>query len=125
MFMTCPTTIDPLHNLALVSLSLPVPPRPQPSAATSGFQFIDLGSKPRPETAFRSEAPPAFNPGGEISKGILIDPIRNWILSPNESGNYEIIKVRSQKDNDDKNDKGDHDRHDDTANDDHGDKDHG
>jgi hypothetical protein len=100
MCMTCATTIDPLHNLALVSLSLAVPPRTQPSGATSGFQFIDLGTKPTPETAFRSEAPPAFNPGGEISKGVLIDPLRSWILSANESGNYEIVKFRAQNDND-------------------------
>jgi hypothetical protein len=121
--MTCAVTMDAVHNKALLSLSLLVPPASSPttalaaSTATSGFQYIDLGEKPQPETAFRSEAPPAFNPGGEISKGILIDPIRNWILSPNESGNFEIIKVVNPKENNE-----DSDRHDETANEDHGDK---
>jgi len=106
--VTCGVTMDAINNNALLSLSLAVPPSNQAtSQATSGFQYIDLGPKPKLETAFRSEAPQAFNPGGEISKGMLIDPIRNWILSPNESGNFEIIKVSVQKGNkdDDKDDK--------------------
>src|SRR5207244_795310 len=61
------------------------------------------------EEAFPSQAP--SYPGGEISKGILIDPIRNWILSANESGNYEIIKLANQKD-DKKDNKKDNERKD-------------
>jgi hypothetical protein len=96
---TCAVTMDAIHKKALLSMSLAVPPRTQSSAATSGFQFIDLGENPTTETAFRSEAPPAVNPGGEISKGVLIDPNRNWILSPDESGNFEIIQVSNQQNN--------------------------
>ncbi len=103
--MTCAVTMDSIHNQALVSMSLLVPPRKQNSTATSGFQFVDLGQKPTTETAFRSEAPKALNLGGEISKGVLIDPIRDWILSPDESGNYEIIKVGKQGGEDNEEDK--------------------
>ena len=96
----CGVTMDAVHDRALIGLSL---------GLVSGYQYVDLGPRPQLEEAFPSQAP--SYPGGEISKGILIDPIRNWILSANESGNYEIIKLGNQKDNkkddDDKDDKGD------------------
>lgn len=96
----CGVTMDAIHNEALIGLSL---------TQTSGFQYMDLGLRPRLEAeAFVSQAPPLI-PGSEISKGILIDPNRSWILSANGSGTYEIIKVARQnfkpRDDDDRDDR--------------------
>ena len=96
----CGVTMDAVHDRALIGLSL---------GLVSGYQYVDLGPRPQLEEAFPSQAP--SYPGGEISKGILIDPIRNWILSANESGNYEIIKLANQKD-DKKDNKKDNERKD-------------
>ena len=96
----CGVTMDAVHDRALIGLSL---------GLVSGYQYVDLGPRAWLEEAFPSQAP--SYPGGEISKGILIDPIRNWILSANESGNYEIIKLANQKD-DKKDNKKDNERKD-------------
>ena len=96
----CGVTMDAVHDRALIGLSL---------GLVSGYQYVDLGPSAWLEEAFPSQAP--SYPGGEISKGILIDPIRNWILSANESGNYEIIKLANQKD-DKKDNKKDNERKD-------------
>jgi hypothetical protein len=73
----CGVAIDALHNKAAIGLSV---------AGAPGFQFLDLGTSPSFEPAFRS-------PAGQISEDALIDPIRNLLLSADESGNYEIINV--------------------------------
>jgi len=52
------------------------------------------------EPPFLSEAPlTMFGTGRRhISEGILVDPIRNLILSPNEHSNYEIVKLSNADD---------------------------
>jgi hypothetical protein len=114
---TCNVTMDAIHNEALLGISLTPEP---PTFAGSGFQYLNLGLKPKLEPPFPSMAPMPFNPGGEISKGILIDPNRDWILSANESGNYEIIKVSRESKKHDDHKKGWGRDHDDDADHDRG-----
>ncbi len=98
--MNCGVTIDAVHDEALLGLSCRDCGDNVTPAPVSGFQYVDLDRKPNLGPRFPSHAPLNFKgQEGEISKGILIDPIRNWILSANEGGNYEIIKVGSQKEN--------------------------
>lgn len=73
----CGVAMDATHNKALIGLSL---------GGTAGFQFLNLAGIPAFETAF-----PSGN--SQISEDPLIDPIRNFILSPSEDGNYEIVNV--------------------------------
>lgn len=84
----CGVAMDATHNRAVIGLSL---------AGTGGYQFIDLSTAtPTFETAFVSQAPATgFAASAKISEDILIDPIRNLILSPNESGNYELVDVKT------------------------------
>lgn len=77
----CGVAMDATHNKAVVALSL---------SGTGGYQYLDLGTVTF-EPAFPSPAPASFL--ANISEDILIDPIRNLILSPNESGNYELVDV--------------------------------
>src|SRR5262249_2907054 len=76
----CGVAMDATHNKAVIALSL--------QDGLGGFQYLNLGASPTLEPAFASQGP--FN---EVSEGILIDPIRNLILSPGESGNFEIVNV--------------------------------
>ena len=78
----CGVAMDAVHNKAVIGLSL---------SGLGGFQFLNLGSSPSLEPAFASKAPTSFI--ANISEDILIDPIRNLVLSPNENGNYELINV--------------------------------
>jgi hypothetical protein len=90
----CGVTMDPVHNKALIGLS-------DSANRASGFQSLDLRTHkfetPKP---IDSQAPNTDGSGGgQISVGIVIDPIRNIILSPNEHSNYEIVKL-AKKHND-------------------------
>jgi hypothetical protein len=78
----CGISMDPLHNRAVIALSV---------AGTGGYQYLNLGASPSFDPPFTSKAP--TNYGANISENILIDPLRNLILSPNESSNYEIVKI--------------------------------
>jgi len=90
----CGVTMDPFSNRAVIGLNLSqFPP-------VAGFQILNLGPSPKFEAPFASQAPNVDGTGQQISGGILIDPMRNLILSPNEHGNYEIVKLAN--DNDDK-----------------------
>jgi hypothetical protein len=71
--------MDAVHNKALIGLSI---------GGAGGFQFLDLGTKPTFEPAFKSQSP-----SGEISEDPLIDPTRNFLLSASEANNYEIVNV--------------------------------
>ena len=77
----CGVAMDAVHNKAVVALSL---------AGLGGYQYLNLGTSLF-EPAFPSQAPLFF--GGNISEDILIDPLLNLILSPNESNNFELVNV--------------------------------
>jgi hypothetical protein len=84
--MTCGVAMDATHNKAVIALNF------GPANSVGGFQFLDLATSTF-EPAFASMAPA---PGGfatNISEDILIDPIRNLILSPDEGMNYELVNV--------------------------------
>jgi hypothetical protein len=72
----CGVAMDGVHNKAVIGLAV---------EALPGFQFLDLSTSTF-EPAFRT-------PAGSISEDVLIDPIRNLLLSANENGNYEIVNV--------------------------------
>jgi len=87
----CGVAMDAIHNKAAVALSLSGKSTPYPSGP-GGFQFLNLGTSPSFEPAFTSKAPTgAFY--ANVSEDILIDPIRNLLLSPNENGNYELVNL--------------------------------
>jgi hypothetical protein len=75
---TCSVTMDPVHNKAVIGLSL--------GGGTSGFQFLNLATS-TVEPAFAAQA------NGFISEAPLIDPIRNLLLSATEMSDYEIVNV--------------------------------
>ncbi len=86
----CGVAIDAIHNKAAIALSLSGSGTAFPSGP-AGFQFVKLGPSPSLEPAFASRAPLGFF--ANVSEDVLIDPIRNLLLSPNENGVYEIINV--------------------------------
>src|SRR5262249_6571229 len=72
----CGVAMDATHNKAVIGLSL---------AGLPGFQFLNLAT---------STFEPAFAaPSGDMSEGLMIDSIRNLLLSASETGNYEIVDV--------------------------------
>jgi hypothetical protein len=73
----CGVAMDGVHNKAVIGLSI---------AGAPGFQYLDLGASLTFESAFTS-------PAGAISEDLLIDPIRNLLLSPAETHNFEILNV--------------------------------
>src|SRR5207237_4197726 len=90
----CGVTMDPINNRAVIGLNLSATP-----PLVEGFQILNLGRSPK----FDKEI--ALPPNQQISPGILIDPTRNIILSPNEQGVYGIVKLpdnQSKKNDDNK-----------------------
>jgi hypothetical protein len=73
----CGVAMDAVHNKALIGMS---------TSGGAGFQFLNLATNLF-EPTFATQS------GGNISEDPLLDPIRNLVLSPNESNNYEIINV--------------------------------
>jgi hypothetical protein len=83
---TCGVAMDATHDKAVLTLNV------GPGNMVGGFQYLDLSTSTF-EPAFASQAPA---PGGfvtNVSEDILIDPIRNLILSPDEGSNYELVNV--------------------------------
>jgi len=78
----CGVAMDPVHSKAVIALSL---------GGVGGFQYLNLGGLPSFEPPFTSKAPTGSE--ANISEDILIDPVRNLILSPNENSNYELVNV--------------------------------
>ena len=74
--------MDAVHNKAAIALSL---------GGSGGFQFLDLSGSPSLEPAFASQSPTSFI--ANISEDILVDPVRNLLLSPSENGTYELIDI--------------------------------
>jgi hypothetical protein len=68
--------MDSIHNRAAIALSV---------GGVPGFQFLDLNSN-----TFGS---PIASPAGEVSEDPLIDPLRNFLLSASEGGNFEIADL--------------------------------
>ncbi|HEX9120858.1 MAG TPA: hypothetical protein VF840_09995 [Terriglobales bacterium] len=92
----CGVVMDAVHNRALIALSTGTP-------TVGGYQFLDLSTAPPTlGSVFASKAPTDTidNLFGNISEGVLIDPIRNTaggagalLLSANQLGTYEIVDV--------------------------------
>jgi len=101
----CAVAIDPVHNRAVIGLALNAGVFPW----VTGFQVLDLDNPNKPGVTFPSQAPNVDGTGQQISAGFLIDPGHNLILSPNQHGTYEIIKLGKaddEKDGDDDNNNG-------------------
>ncbi len=82
----CGITMDPLKNIAWIALSY----IGGTNTVTGGFQPLYLSTTPPTlGDAFESLAGSSGFP--TISEGILVDPMVNWIASPSEDGNYELI----------------------------------
>jgi hypothetical protein len=82
--MNCGVVVDSTTNRALITIGLDV-------AGTGGYQFLDLGGTPSFE--------PVIPAGVGTSEDVSIDPVRQLILSPNESfenggtSDYQIVNV--------------------------------
>jgi hypothetical protein len=76
----CGVAINALTNQAVIAMGL------TPSPSNSGLQILDLG----PHTF---QPPVAAN--HVVSEDISIDPTRGYILSPGESGNYDLFLFNS------------------------------
>jgi hypothetical protein len=72
----CGVAMDAVNNRAMIGLSV---------AGVPSFQFLDLN--------VNGFFPTLPSPSGRISEDPLIDPIRNFALSPAETGNFEIVDV--------------------------------
>ncbi len=72
----CGVAMDAVHNKAVIGMSI---------AGSPGFQFLNLNTMAL-EPAFKS-------PAGFISEDVLIDPTRNYLLSPSENNNYEVAYI--------------------------------
>jgi len=75
----CGIAIDPVTNRAVISIGLTY------SAAQpfrSGLQFLDLNT---------NTFSPPFKSADYVAEHISIDPLRGYILSPNEQGNYNLF----------------------------------
>lgn len=73
----CGVSMDSVNNRALIGLAI--------ASDVAGYQILDLGGTPTFQTAFSSAS-------GEISEDLVLDPVRNIILSAAENGTYEIVK---------------------------------
>ena len=74
---TCGVVIDSSSNTAVLAVGVA-------TGGPGGYQFLDLGSN--------SFAPP-IPAGTETSENISLDPVRHLVLSPNEEGNYQILRT--------------------------------
>jgi hypothetical protein len=79
----CGVALNALTNEAVISLNT------SDVGEAPGFQFLNLNG------AAPTFGPVMPSPLGKISENILIDPIRNLILSPAETGTYELVDVSS------------------------------
>jgi hypothetical protein len=82
--MNCGLVVDSSINKALITIGLA-------TGGPGGYQFLDLGgATPTFETPI-----PA---GASTSEDASIDPARHLVLSPNESGNYQILNISAGTD---------------------------
>jgi hypothetical protein len=78
--MNCGVVVDSSTNRALITIGL------TGTGGPGGYQFLDLGATP---PTFETPIPA----GAFTSEDASIDPVRKLVLSPNEQGNYQIIKT--------------------------------
>jgi hypothetical protein len=85
----CGVTMDALANRAVIGVNL------SSDGVKQGFQVLDLAS---PATFQDPIASQAIGSDGiyHISPGILVDPIGNQVLSPNQQGTIEIVILPDQ-----------------------------
>jgi hypothetical protein len=80
MCENCGVVVDSSTNQALITIGLTNPA----AGLDGGYQFLDLGG-----------AAPTFEPPipaiANTSEDVSIDPVRHLVLSPNESGDYQIV----------------------------------
>lgn len=81
----CGVTMDAIHDRALVGLAFD-----DGGTQAGGYQFLDLASRTF-EPPFETSIP--FSDTNAISTGVLVDPLRDFILSPSERGPFEIVNV--------------------------------
>jgi len=97
---TCEVSMDPTRNRAVIGLNY--------NSMANGYQILNLDG-PQFGNAHPSQAPDMGSGVNQISEGILLDSVRNQILSPNELNTFEIVKL-GNSDNGDKNNNGDEDK---------------
>ena len=87
--VNCGVTMDAINNRAVIGVNL------SSDGVMQGFQMLNLGP---PATFEEPIASQAIGPDGiyHISPGILIDPIGNRVLSPNQQGTFEIVTLPDQ-----------------------------
>ena len=76
----CGVAIDPLTNTAFVEMGF------SPSASGDAIQALNLNNN--------TFAPPTAM-ANRVSENIAVDPTRNLIMSPDESGIYDLVKIGS------------------------------
>jgi hypothetical protein len=79
----CGVAINPTTNQAVIALGLSA----AGSTATAGIQLLDLNNN-----TFASPIPTS---GVGISEDVVVDPMRNLVLSPSENGVYEVFRLGS------------------------------
>lgn len=77
---TCGVAMNPNNNEAVVTIGLSGAP------SGSGLQVLDLSTN-----TFAAPIPAA----NEVSEDVVWDPVRNYILSPDESGTYDLFQTNS------------------------------
>ena len=77
--MNCGVAMDAGTNQAVIALGLA-------AGNIGGFQFVDLAP------AVPSFLAPPISVGMVTSENILVDPVRKYVISPNELGTYQVLK---------------------------------
>jgi hypothetical protein len=72
----CGVIVDSSMNRALITIGLE-------TGGPGGYQFLDLGGTPTFETPIPANL--------RTSEGVSIDPTRQFVLSPNENGTFQIL----------------------------------
>ena len=78
---TCSVAMDPVHNIAFLSI---------------GYGGVDLGAYQQlnlATNAFSTPISAAFSTSNTTSESLLVDTVRNLVLSPNEAGNFQLLNV--------------------------------
>jgi hypothetical protein len=76
--MNCGVAVDALTNTAVINMGI------SGSPSGSGVELLNLST---------NSFSPVFPTNSEVSENISVDPNRNLILSPGESGNYDLLKI--------------------------------
>ena len=74
---TCSVAVDPVHNIAFLSVGI---------GGVGEFQELNLATN-----AFSKPISAAFGSSNTTSESLLVDTVRNLVLSPNEAGNFQLL----------------------------------